>query len=160
VIATVGYSGTPLPKKVGIKPGMTYLAISAPHEFQGWLGELPENAQVVTSTPPPFTAAHVFVTEQAELARMLRYYRHELEPAGFIWVSWPKKASKVKTDITEYVIRSLAVPLDYVDIKVCVVSEVWSGLKLVIRKELRAAARHYNAHEAILKTVRTSNRNE
>ncbi len=137
--AQSGYSGTPLPKKLGIKPGMTYLVINAPQEFHAWLGKLPANAQVATSASPPFTAAHVFVTEKKELARLLRNYRHDLEPAGFIWVSWPKKASKVTTDITEDVIRTVALPLDFVDIKVCAVSEVWSGLKLVIRKELRGS---------------------
>jgi len=79
----------------------------------------------------------VFVTEKEALTRLLRNYRHELEPTGFIWVSWPKKSSKVTTDITEDVIRTVALPLDFVDIKVCAVSAVWSGLKLVIRKELR-----------------------
>lgn len=135
--APAGYSGTPLAKKLGITPGMTYLAINAPEDFQEWLGELPRNTQVLAAGLPPFAAMHVFVTEKEELARLLKKYRHELEPAGFIWVSWPKKASKVTTDITEDVIRSVALPLDYVDIKVCAVSAVWSGLKLVIRKELR-----------------------
>ena len=132
-----GYSGTPLPKKLGIKPGMKYLVINAPVEFHDWLGELPQNAQVVTDAPSPCVAVHVFVTGKSELTRVLRNYRRELEPAGFIWVSWPKKAAKVTTDITEDVIRAVALPLDFVDIKVCAVSAVWSGLKLVIRKELR-----------------------
>ncbi|MBI3775324.1 MAG: DUF3052 domain-containing protein [Gammaproteobacteria bacterium] len=140
VSATTGYSGAPLPKKLGIKPGMKYLAINAPPEFNEWLGALPEHAQVVTQTSPPFAAVHVFVTEKQALTRLLRNYRHELEPAGFIWVSWPKKAAKVTTDITEDVIRAVALPLDFVDIKVCAVSAVWSGLKLVIRKEKRGIA--------------------
>ena len=135
--APTGYSGTPLPKKLGIKPGMKYLVINAPLEFSEWLGDLPEHAQVVAQASPPFAALHVFVTENEELTRLLRNYRHEMEPAGFIWVSWPKKAAKVTTDITEDVIRAVALPLDFVDIKVCAVSAVWSGLKLVIREELR-----------------------
>lgn len=135
--APSGYSGTPLPKKLGIKPDMKYLAINAPHEFHEWLAELPEKAQIVTQVSPPLMAVHVFVTEKAELTRLLKKYRSVLESAGFIWVSWPKKASKVTTDITEDVIRAVALPLDYVDIKVCAVSVVWSGLKLVIRKEKR-----------------------
>jgi hypothetical protein len=138
VITPVGYSGTPLPKKLGIQPGMKYLAINAPPEFHDWLGELPEHAQVVAQASPPFAAVHVFVTEKEELTCFLRDYRRQLEPAGFIWVSWPKKAAKVKTNITEDVIRVVALPLDFVDIKVCAVSAVWSGLKLVIRKELRS----------------------
>lgn len=137
MISSAGYSGTPLAKKLGIKPGMKYLAINAPQQFHEWLGELPPNAQVVARTPPPFAAVHVFVTEKKELTQLLKKYRSKLEPAGFIWISWPKKASKVPTDITEDVIRTVALPLDYVDIKVCAVSEVWSGLKLVIRKEKR-----------------------
>ncbi len=132
-----GYSGTPLPKKLGIQPGMNYLVINAPPELQAWLGELPANAHVVAEASPPFIALHVFVTEKKELTRVLRHYRRRLDPAGFIWVSWPKKAAKVATDVTEDVIRAVALPLDYVDIKVCAVSEVWSGLKLVIRKEKR-----------------------
>ena len=79
----------------------------------------------------------MFVTEKAELTHLLKKYRSALESAGFVWVSWPKKASKVTTDITEDVIRAIALPLGFVDIKVCAVSAVWSGLKLVIRKEKR-----------------------
>ncbi len=135
--SSTGYSGTPIPKKLGIKPGMKYLVINAPQEFHAWLGELPEKAHIVTHASPPLMAVHMFVTEKDELTRLLKKYRHALEPAGFIWVSWPKKASKVTTDITEDVIRAVALPLDYVDIKVCAVSAVWSGLKLVIRKEKR-----------------------
>ena len=137
VIALAGYSGTPLPKKLGIKSGMKFLVINAPQEFHEWLGELPEKAQIVTQALPPLTAVHIFVTEKAELRRLLKEYRGALEFAGFIWVSWPKKASKVTTDITEDVIRAIALPLGFVDIKVCAVSAVWSGLKLVIRKEKR-----------------------
>lgn len=134
---TAGYSGTPLVKKLGIKSGMDYLVVNAPREFHDWLGELPEKAQVVTQASSPFSSVHVFVTEQKELTSLLKNYRHTLDPAGFIWVSWPKKAAKVTTDITEDVIREVALPLDFVDIKVCAVSEVWSGLKLMVRKELR-----------------------
>ena len=137
MIASAGYSDTPLPKKLGIKPGMKYRAINAPQVFHEWLGELPEKAQIVTQASPPLMAVHMFVTEKAELTRLLKKYRSTLESAGFIWVSWPKKASKVTTDITEDVIRAVALPLDYVDIKVSAVSAVWSGLKLVIRKEKR-----------------------
>ena len=136
-MAPAGYSGTPLPKKLGIKPGMKYLAINTPQEFHDWLGELPEKAQVVTHASPPLMAVHIFVTEKDELTHLLKKYRRALESSGFIWVSWPKKASKVATNITEDVIRAVALRLDYVDIKVCAVSEVWSGLKLVIRKEKR-----------------------
>jgi hypothetical protein len=82
-------------------------------------------------------AVHVFAEKRADLEQHLRALRQQLQASGFVWVSWPKKASKVATDITEDVIREIALPLGFVDVKVCAVSEVWSGLKLVIRKALR-----------------------
>jgi len=85
----------------------------------------------------PIDAAHVFVIERADLQSKLQQLMHLLKPAGFIWVSWPKKASKVPTDITEDVIREIALPMHLVDVKVCSVDKIWSGLKLVIRKEHR-----------------------
>lgn len=81
--------------------------------------------------------AFIFVTERAHLARQLESLRQLIDPVGMVWVSWPKKSSKAPTDITEDVIREVALPMGYVDVKVCAVDETWSGLKLVIRKELR-----------------------
>jgi len=133
-----GYSGTPLQKKLGFKPPLTVLAVNAPREYGAWLGALPEGVRIVTRTTKPIQAAHVFVTERAVLKKTLAAFRKQLEQAGFIWVSWPKKASKVETDITEDTIREIALPLGFVDIKVCAVSDVWSGLKLVIRKSKRS----------------------
>jgi len=133
-----GYSGTPLIRKLGFKPEMRILTIDAPAEYRDWLGELPAGARLVTASSTPPTAVHLFVTRRSELARHLRALRRRLAPDGFLWVSWPKKASRVPTDITEDVIREVALPLGLVDIKVCAVSEVWSGLKLAIRKELRS----------------------
>jgi hypothetical protein len=132
-----GYSGTPLSKKLGIKPAMRWLAVGAPREYRAWLGELPSGARIVATSAGSPEAVHVFATARRDLARQLAAYRKQLQPAGFLWVSWPKKASKVATDITEDVIRELALPLGFVDIKVCAVSETWSGLKLVIRKSER-----------------------
>jgi hypothetical protein len=132
-----GYSGTPLVKKLGFKPPLTLVARNAPDEYPSWLGDLPDGVQIVSKPGRRIDAAHLFSTRSAELAKTLAAFRDRLNPAGFIWVSWPKKASKVPTDITEDVIREVALPMGYVDIKVCAVSEVWSGLKLVIRKELR-----------------------
>jgi len=132
-----GYSGTPLAKKLGIKSPLKLLTVNAPQEYVSWLGELPEGVSLVTKAKPPVEAAHVFTTESAFLDAMLSKLRNELKQDGFVWVSWPKKASKVLTDITEDVIRDIALPLGFVDIKVCAVSEVWSGLKLVIRKSER-----------------------
>ena len=91
----------------------------------------------MTKVSKPIEAAHVFTTERVFLDATLSNLRNELQQDGFVWVSWPKKASKVKTDITEDVIREIALPLGFVDIKVCAVSDVWSGLKFVIRKSER-----------------------
>ncbi len=134
-----GYSGNPLPKKLGIKPSMTLVALDAPREYRSWLGELPAGVTIVSKPAGHLQAAHVFVTSKANLAKHLTAFRKQMDPAGFVWVSWPKKASKVETDVTEDVIRELALPLGFVDIKVCAVSDVWSGLKLVIRRSERIA---------------------
>ena len=130
---TIGYSGTPLVKKLGIKAAMKLLTIHAPKDYRLWLGDLPKGAVLVTGTINPVEAAHVFATESAFLNMTLSKLRHELKQDGFVWVSWPKKSSKVSTNITEDTIREIALPLGFVDVKVCAVSEVWSGLKLVIR---------------------------
>ena len=133
----IGYSGTSLAKKLGIKSPVKLLTVNAPQEYKSWLGGLPEGASLVTKARKPIEAAHVFTTETAFLDATLSRLRNELKQDGFIWVSWPKKTSKVPTDITEDIIREIALPLGFVDIKVCAVSEVWSGLKLVIRKSER-----------------------
>ena len=132
-----GYSGTPLAKKLGIKPGMTLVILDAPGEYRSWLGELPVGVTITSKSVGNLGAVHVFVTKKPALAKLLTVFRKTLEPAGFLWVSWPKKASKVETDVTEDVIRELALPLGFVDIKVCAVSDVWAGLKLVIRRSER-----------------------
>ena len=134
---TPGYSGTPLAKKLGIKPGMKLLCINAPKEYKSWLGDLPQGASLIGKTGGPVEAAHLFTTERMFLDMRLSQLRNELKQDGFVWVSWPKKASKVPTDITEDTIREIALPLGFVDTKVCAVSEVWSGLKLVIRRSER-----------------------
>jgi hypothetical protein len=133
-----GYSGTPLVKKLGLdKAPLAVLTLGAPADYASWLGELPKGISLTSKRKDPVAAAHVFTTRKADLAKHLAALRKALEPAGFVWVSWPKKASKVATDITEDTIRDVALPLGFVDIKVCAVSEVWSGLKLVIRKSER-----------------------
>ena len=133
----IGYSGTPLAKKLGLKPPLKLLTVNAPKEYKTWLGELPNDVKLLTKTKPPIEAAHVFATESAFLDMALSKLRNELKQDGFVWVSWPKKSARVPTDITEDTIREIALPLGFVDIKVCAVSEVWSGLKLVIRKSER-----------------------
>jgi hypothetical protein len=132
-----GYSSTPLAKKLGFKPGCEVLLVDAPAEYSSWLAPLPPNVRFTARLAKTTELIHVFTTSKKHLKKTLEAYRTKIQPDAAIWVSWPKKASKVETDITEDVIREIALPLDYVDIKVCAVSEVWSGLKLVIRKELR-----------------------
>jgi len=134
-----GYSGTPLAKKLGFTKPMTVLAVAAPADYRRWLDDLPEGVRIVTRAGGPVAAAHLFVTRRADLVEQLARFRQQLDPAGFLWVSWPKQASKVATEVTEDVVRDLALPLGLVDIKVCAVSEVWSGLKLVIRRSERGA---------------------
>jgi hypothetical protein len=136
--ATPGYSGKPLAQKLGLKPPLTLAAINAPPEYRSWLGDLPVGVDIVSQRPKQrLTAVHLFATKRKALEQELQRLRKELEPSGFVWVSWPKKSSKVETDITEDTIREVALPLGFVDIKVCAVSDVWSGLKLVIRKTER-----------------------
>ncbi|MEW5938724.1 MAG: DUF3052 family protein [Chloroflexota bacterium] len=141
-MAGIGYSGTPLVKKLGFKPPLTVLIANAPKEYRAWLGELPEGVTLTARAKPPIRAAHIFATESAFLDAALSTLRHDLEKDGFVWVSWPKKSSKARTDVTEDTIREIALPLGFVDVKVCAVSEIWSGLKLVIRKTERSAQPH------------------
>ncbi|MGD0144851.1 MAG: DUF3052 domain-containing protein [Rhizomicrobium sp.] len=133
-----GYSGTPLAKKLGIKPGTTLLAINAPKDYRALLAPLPDD--VAISVKPNKAGAdivHLFVTSSAEFERDLPKARAAMTIDGALWVSWYKKAAKIPTDVTEDVIRNRALKTDLVDVKVCAVSDVWSGLKLVVRKHLR-----------------------
>lgn len=134
-----GYSGTPLAGKLGLKPPMTLVALNAPREYPSWLGKLAPGIDLASKASAPLRAVHLFATNRGALEKQLASLRKRLEQTGFVWVSWPKKASKVPTDITEDVIRAVALPLGFVDVKVCAVSEVWSGLKLVIRKSERTS---------------------
>jgi len=135
-----GHSGTPLSKKLGIAPPMTLVSIDAPMEYRAWLGELPSGVSIVSGPVRPLRAVHVFATRRTGLEKHLAGLRKRLEQSGFVWVSWPKKAAKLETDTTENTIREIALPLGFVDVKVCAVSEVWSGLKLVIRKSERTSS--------------------
>ena len=134
-----GYSGTPLPKKLGIEPGTRLALVGAPRGYLALLGPLPAGARRLSCTADDLDLIHLFTREAADLQRRLRALLPKIAADGMIWVSWPKKASKVPTDITEDTVRRLALPLGLVDVKVCAVDEVWSGLKLVIRKENRGA---------------------
>ena len=132
-----GYSQTPLAQKLGIREGATLTVIRPPRAYAEWLAPLPADVRVTEREPRTPTAVHLFTTRRRDLERELARWRQKLAADGFLWISWPKKASAVESDVTEDVIRELALPLGFVDVKVCAVSEIWSGLKLVIRKELR-----------------------
>jgi len=132
-----GYSGTPLAAKLGLKAGMTMRAVHAPKDYREILAPLPDGARIAAAGRGKADIVHHFALKKAELAKALRTYRGSLDSATPVWVSWPKKTAGVATDVTEDVIRTLALPLGFVDIKVCAVSEVWSGLKLVVRRDRR-----------------------
>ena len=132
-----GYSGTPLVKKLGIREGIELHLSGAPENYLDLVAPLPEGVKVAGRLSAKTSTVHHFTTEAAELGRALAEYRKKLAPQATVWVSWPKKSSKVPTDVTEDTIRALALPLGWVDVKVCAVTDVWSGLKLVVRKELR-----------------------
>jgi hypothetical protein len=132
-----GYSGKPLAEKLGIKPRCELCVENAPDDYLGLLAPLPKGVTLADGLTRMTDLVHLFSTSKAELARALGSCRKTLGPTAVIWVSWPKKSSKVPTDITEETIREIALPLGFVDIKVCAVTETWSGLKLVLRKELR-----------------------
>lgn len=131
-----GYSGTPLAKKLGIKPGSALFVVAAPGHYDELLAPLPEGVKRVRKIDVA-DVAHFFVTARARMEKDLRAAVPKMQQDAAIWISWPKKAAKVATDITEDTVREVALPLGLVDIKVCAVDETWSGLKLVIRKQLR-----------------------
>lgn len=138
MMAVAGYSGTPLPKKLGLKDGQAAAFVNLPAS----LDDLKSAANFIScrnglGEATGFDVVHIFSKSKAELTEILAKARQAIKPTGMIWASWPKKASKVETDITEDTIRELAFPLDLVDVKVCAVDSIWSGLKLMIRKEKR-----------------------
>ena len=135
--APAGYSGTPLAQKLGLKAGMRVHAANAPEGYAQWLAPLPDGVAFEARPSRHTDLVHAFHRERAALAAALASLRKALRADVPVWVSWPKRASGEPTDITEDVVRELALPLGFVDIKVCAVSETWSGLKLVVRKELR-----------------------
>jgi len=129
---TSGYSGTPLAKKLGIKEGFKIRLINSPEYYFELFTDLPENISILKDTKSKKNFIHCFVKQEKELHKNIPSLKNEIEPNGIIWISWPKKASKVTTDVTEDLIRNLALASGLVDIKVCAVDEIWSGLKLVI----------------------------
>jgi hypothetical protein len=135
-MATAGYSGTPLPRKLGFKPGMTAAFLDAPAGLEALLGEL-EGVTVKRSLPWRADIVLCFVTARRALERRAARLRAAIAPDGMVWVCWPKRASKVATDMTEDVVREVLLPTGLVDVKVAAVDETWSGLKLMVRRELR-----------------------
>jgi DUF3052 family protein len=131
-----GYSGTPLPRKLGFKPGMRVHFHAPPPELPALLGEL-DGVTALRRPTAPLDLVLLFVTERRELAKRLAALHPRLAPAGMLWVCWPKRASGVPTDVTEDVVREVALPRGLVDTKVAALDATWSGLRLVIRKELR-----------------------
>ena len=132
-----GYSATPLAKKLGIKDGSKLFLSNAPKNYLQLLAPIPMGVKVSPGITHDTDIVHLFATKKTRLRGQLTAARKKIKPDAALWVSWPKKAAKVPTDITEDTIRELALPLGLVDIKVCAVDETWSGLKLVIRKEHR-----------------------
>jgi hypothetical protein len=128
---TAGYSGTPLPKKLGIKPGHRLLLLAVPDGFD--IGELPEDVTVVRQARGKVDVIVSFHTERKDLARRMPTLRNAMQPAAGLWIAWPKRASKVPTDLTEDVVREIALANVLVDNKVAALDEKWSGLRLVIR---------------------------
>ena len=137
----VGYSGTPLAQKLGIRAGARVYVHAAPEGYRQLLAPLPGGVALLERPDGDTDLLHVFAVERAALSALLKSLLRGMRPDAALWVSWPKKSSGVVTDITEDVIRTLALPLGLVDIKVCAVDATWSGLKLVIRRERRPAAR-------------------
>ncbi|HEY6396856.1 MAG TPA: DUF3052 domain-containing protein [Solirubrobacteraceae bacterium] len=128
-----GYSGTPLVRKLGIKPGARLALIGAPDGFDATLGELPADVAVRRAVRGPIDVIVAFFVERSRLERRLPALCAALEPAGGLWIAWPKRASGVPTDLTEDVVRELGLAAGLVDNKVCAIDAVWSGLRLVIR---------------------------
>jgi hypothetical protein len=132
-----GYSGTPLAKKLGIKDDTKIFLLNAPKGYMKLVAPLPDRVKVVSQITRDTDIVQIFSTKKIQLTEVLRVSLGKLKKDGIIWVTWPKKSSKVPTDITEDTIRGVALPLGLVDIKVCAIDDVWSALKLVIRKEYR-----------------------
>jgi hypothetical protein len=136
-VTMAGYSGTPLLQKLGIKPSTIVVVLNAPSNYRRLLGKLPADVKFSDKVTTGSNFVHLFTTRKGELQKKVSMLRNKISDTGTVWVSWPKKSSGVPTDITEDVIRAVALPLGFVDVKVCAVDETWSGLKLMIRRENR-----------------------
>jgi hypothetical protein len=127
-----GYSGTPTARKLGLKPGLSVAVLNPPGAYEQLVDGVPQGVTFKKALRRPVDVVHVFVTREAELTRRIHALRNAIAPNGAIWVSWPKRSSKRETDVTEDVIRRIALANGLVDVKVCAVDDTWSGLKLVI----------------------------
>lgn len=136
-----GYSGTPLAKKLGIKEGIRVRLINQPDNYFNLFTDMPENVKVLNDKKSCKDLVHYFTKKASDLRKDIVHLRNEVFPDGAIWISWPKKAAKIETDVTEDVIRNIALANGLVDVKVCAVDEVWSGLKLVVPVKDRNVSR-------------------
>jgi hypothetical protein len=136
-----GYSGTPLAKKLGIKEGFKIRLVNQPTYYLDLFTDFPNNVEISNDKKATKDLIHYFTQKTTDLIKDITPLRKEIYPSGMLWISWPKKASKIKTDVTEDVIRNLALSNGLVDIKVCAVNEIWSGLKLVVPVKERNAIR-------------------
>ena len=134
-----GYSGVPLTKKLGILANSELVIINEPQEFRQLIKPIPEGVRVEARVTKGTDMVHIFATSKNRLSESLQLCVKQMARDAVIWVSWPKKSSQMRSDVSENVIREIALPLGLVDIKVCAIDETWSGLKLVIRKEKRKA---------------------
>ena len=132
-----GYSGTALPQKLGIKPCLVVVTMNPPTNYRRLLGTIPEGVTFSDRLKPDSSFVHIFIQERSELEQRLSALRGKIADTGTVWVSWPKKSSRVRTDVTEDVVRAVALPLGFVDVKVCAIDETWSGLKLMVRRSNR-----------------------
>ncbi|MBR7827898.1 DUF3052 family protein [Actinospica sp. MGRD01-02] len=135
---SAGTGTTPLPKKLGIKPGHRVALLNAPGGFAATLAPLPEAVEVVEALDSDsFDVILWFGTERAGLERIVKDVRAVLEPAGGLWIGWPKRASGIPTEVTDDIVREVALPTGLVDNKICAIDAAWSGIRLVVRRELR-----------------------
>jgi hypothetical protein len=132
-----GYSGTPLLQKLGIKPCLAVVTINSPTNYRRLLGTIPEGVTFSDRLKSDLSFVHVFIQKRSELEQRLSAIRGKIADTGTVWVSWPKRSSGVPTDVTEDVVRAVALPLGFVDVKVCAIDETWSGLKLMVRRSNR-----------------------
>jgi hypothetical protein len=135
--SSAGYSGTPLVKKLGLKSGMTVQVVDAPAPYEQIVEALPADLRFSSRAGTGTQFVHLFVRESVRLHQLLTSLRERLQSTAVVWVSWPKKASGVATDVDENTVRRIALPLGFVDVKVCAIDATWSGLKLVVRKASR-----------------------